>query len=349
MFDHEISPDVQIDPGDAPAIDAMAAQVSTYDFQVDPEGYVTEAQRLARGLPSYVFEALQQFRRKSAPTGGLLIRGLPTGPMPPTPAILTGSSQQVPKAVAVLSMCAAILGEQCGFAPELGGEIVQSIWPAFGSEDTQESVSSTTELYEHTEMAFTDNRADYVGLFCIRQDHEARAVTTLSSIRAMLPLLNDSDVSILRDPRYTTTVDGSFLKGLGRDTPIRIGNIAVIGGSTDRPTLRADFAETEGTDTASSSALAKLRDASRAVAVGVRLRAGDLLFADNHESFHGRTSFTPRWDGMDRWLLRTFVTCDLRRSAKDRPRDGRVVDADYSLHPDIVSTLAAAALPSGPA
>ena len=57
---------------------------------------------------------------------------------------------------------------------------------------------------------------------------------------------------------------------------------------------------------------------------------GDLLIVDNHGALHGRTPFSRRGDGRDRWLLRTFVARDLARSAKDRPGNGRIVQLDYS-------------------
>jgi L-asparagine oxygenase len=40
---------------------------------------------------------------------------------------------------------------------------------------------------------------------------------------------------------------------------------------------------------------------------------------------HGRTGFAPRYDGKDRWLQRTFVMNDLRRSRFQRPGDGYVL------------------------
>jgi L-asparagine oxygenase len=62
----------------------------------------------------------------------------------------------------------------------------------------------------------------------------------------------------------------------------------------------------------------------------VRLRPGDIVLIDNHHALHGRTPFTPRWDGLDRWLLRTFVARDLAASEDVRPGDGRIIDTDFS-------------------
>ncbi|MBJ7505663.1 MAG: TauD/TfdA family dioxygenase, partial [Ilumatobacteraceae bacterium] len=36
-----------------------------------------------------------------------------------------------------------------------------------------------------------------------------------------------------------------------------------------------------------------------------------ILVIDNHRAVHGRTSFTPRYDGTDRWLKRALVVQSL--------------------------------------
>ena len=56
-------------------------------------------------------------------------------------------------------------------------------------------------------------------------------------------------------------------------------------------------------------------------------RAGDLLIIDNTVAVHGRSPFTPRFDGTDRWLQRTFVVSDLAPSAADRR--GRVITTHF--------------------
>ncbi|HRE02697.1 MAG TPA: TauD/TfdA family dioxygenase, partial [Ilumatobacteraceae bacterium] len=55
----------------------------------------------------------------------------------------------------------------------------------------------------------------------------------------------------------------------------------------------------------------------------VLLEPGDLLIVDNSMVVHGRSPFTPRFDGTDRWLQRAFVVDDLAPSAAER--DGRVI------------------------
>ncbi len=66
-------------------------------------------------------------------------------------------------------------------------------------------------------------------------------------------------------------------------------------------------------------------DACERLARTLRLTPGDLVIIDNRVTVHGRTAFQPRYDGADRWLQRTYVTTDLRRSRDHRPHDGHVL------------------------
>ncbi|MFJ1767910.1 TauD/TfdA family dioxygenase [Amycolatopsis sp. NPDC088138] len=296
----------------------------------DPDAYVLEAQLLSDHMPRYLRAALLDLRAKGSTAGGLLIRNVPLGNVPATPEHADLGTGTMLSAAKALSVLVAPLGEQFGFKPELGGQIIQDILPVAGFEETQQSISSTSLLEMHCETAFTDTRADFIALLCLRADPEHPAATLLSPVSDVLARLDHDTCKALRQSRFATTVDGSFLRGSGIPGPLYVQPIRVLTGSEDTPRLRCDFAETIGLDSDSQSALDRLHQAASEAARRIYLEPGDLLIVDNHGSFHGRSPFPRRGDGRDRWLLRAFIARDLARSAANRPGNGRIVEIDYS-------------------
>jgi L-asparagine oxygenase len=327
-----IEPDgIGLAPADRRVLVDACRRLGRHDLRAQAEDFVLEAQLHSARLSEGLRRALLIFRRFGHPSGGLLIRNLPTGSIPSTPEsadVAVGATQSGAAAMSVLLAC---LGDQYGFRPELGGNLVQDILPVREWETHQISISSTVDLEAHTEMAFSHFRSDYVALFCLRQDHDQQAGTTLCSIDALLPQLDVSTVDVLSEPRFRTKVDASFLVGSEVAGEVWTDPIRVLNGSPRRPQLRVDFAETAGKDAEARKALAALREAVASIQVVLQLKQGDLLLVDNNRAVHGRTPFVPRYDGEDRWLLRAFVTKDLRRSEIVRPADERIVEPDYEL------------------
>jgi len=325
---------------DREALVRASRAVAEHDMITQTEAFVLEAQITAGALSATLRRALIGFRRFGDASGGLLVRGVPLGRVPTTPGQV-GSRDTTPKdAAAAMSVLLGCLGEQYGFRPEFGGQIIQEILPVSGFETEQISLGSTVDLECHVEMAFSPYRSDYVALLCLRQDHDRIAGTTVSPIDRILPLLDAATIAVLHEPRFRTKVDASSRAADTLPGDVWVDPISVLTGPVERPHLRVDFAETVGSDPIAGKALDALRDAARRARSVVRLGAGDLLVVDNHRALHGRTAFTPRYDGADRWLLRSFITKDLRLSENVRNADTRVVEVDFSENGGLGSGLA---------
>lgn len=338
---HSHLAEIRLSNEDQAAISYAAKCVQAYDPVTETEQYVMEAQIRSSVLSDQLSRVLLEFRRRGHPVGGLILHGVPIGDIPPTPSRADLGVGVSLKAAASMSVIVGKLGDQYGFRPELGGRIAQDVLPVAGVEETQQSISSNIRLEDHVEMAFSDHRSDYVGLLCLRPDHERVAATTLASVDRILPSVDDRALEILQEPRFKTEVDESFLVGGGFDQRIWVGPIAILGGKAQRPRLRGDFALTMGLDAEAEAALENLRHATEKATYAIVLDAGDLVLVDNHHAFHGRTLFKAKHDGRDRWLLRTFVIKDLSRTEDVRPGDGRIIDTDYSTGPDVLTEVQA--------
>ncbi len=271
-------------------------------------------------LPVEMRHAVDAFARDSGPTGAALMRSLPVGTVPATPATTSGHHEA---GESLLLAVANRLGEPVGYAQEHGGRLVQNIVPERGGAARQTSTSSAVTLAWHTETAFHPHKPRYLLLFCLRGD--AGADTLLCSAADVLPDLDSDTVAALRRPRFRTRPDESFLE------PGTVGEfgppLAVLTGQDAHAVLTYDEDLMVGTDPEAQTALDRLGAAVRAHAAATTLEAGDLLIVDNHRVVHGRTPFAARFDGTDRWLLRTFVVSDLAPSADER--DGRIITTRF--------------------
>jgi L-asparagine oxygenase len=285
------------------------------------EETVESAGRAVAELPHAVRTGLADFTRNPGPTGGLLLRGVPIGPLPatpPTPRAATGAEMHTPF---TLLTVARALGEPVGYLPEQAGDIVQNIVPVQQSATRQVSTSSKVQLMFHTEAAFHPHRPRYLLLLCLRGDPSAS--TTLASIREVAPLIEPTLLDVLFQPRFRTAPDESYLKR--PDAPRQLGApMPVLSGNRHKPSMVFDAELMVGIDAEARQALNALSESVAAHHTGVVLEPGDLLVIDNHVAVHGRSPFTPRFDGTDRWLQRSFVVPELPAD-----RIGRVITTTF--------------------
>lgn len=276
-----------------------------------------------RLLPPAVSHALADLALDAGPAGSLLLRGLPTGTLPATPASPTTVTGKDLLSELILLAVARALGEPVGYRPEHGGALVQNLLPVAATARRQTSTSSAVDLEFHTETAFHPHRPRHLLLTCLRGDAAAR--TYLCSIRELLAELGPDVVAVLSQHRFRTRVDESF----GGTPDLAPGPLVpVLSGPTDAPTLVFDAELMAGEDPEAVLALAFLRRLATTRRLEVVLRPGDLLVIDNHTCIHGRSSFAARYDGTDRWLQRAFVVADLAPSAADRR--GRIIDTTFT-------------------
>lgn len=301
---------------EAPLDDLQIGPVDAADDVADEESVVSLATRLALSLPCA--GDLLEFAARPSPAAALLVRGVPIGEVGPTPPYPGAREDRWTQPELLLLAAARLLGHPIGYAPEHGGRLVQDIVPVKGSETLQVSTSSSGDLMFHTETAFHPHRPRYLLLLCLRGD--PGAATTLLSVAELLAGLDAATIETLREPRFATAVDLSFLGGRRN---VHGEPHCVIGGSVQDPTLLFDADLTVGLDPEACRATEAVQERIAQAHRSLVLEAGDLLVVDNARAVHGRSAYCARYDGTDRWLMRAFTVADLSPSAADR--DGRII------------------------
>ncbi|WP_438490111.1 TauD/TfdA family dioxygenase [Streptomyces sp. S186] len=310
-----------LEPEEMAQVEAAARALCARLPGVDDPRWVAEARSAWEELPAALRRRAATYRRHSGTSGALLVRGLPVDEenLPLTPTVPGSVQREASVPAAVLMMTACGLGDPAAFRAEKSGALVQDVVPVPGQETFQGNAGSVA-LMMHNENAFHAHRPDYVMLLCLRADHDGAAGLRTAGIREALPLLPEATVETLSAPEFATQPPPSF-GACGGTVPAH----PILSGDPEDPDVRVDFAATTGTTERAVEALHVLEKAFDDVSYTVRLSAGDLAVVDNRVTLHGRTAFTPRYDGHDRWLQRTFVLTDLRRSRDHRPDDGYVL------------------------
>lgn len=319
---HALPPSIDAAGSLRPGADLDVAELA--DREPGSEAFVRLAGHSARLLAPAAHDALVDFTDRPHTSGALLLRNLPIGTLPSTPDSPTTPTVQDHISELSLLTVARRLGQPVGYEPEHGGDLIQNIVPTRAAADRQVSTSSKVTLMFHTEGAFHPHRPRYLLLLCLRGDASAR--TTLSSIHEVIPHLPPLVRDVLFEARFRTAVDESYLHGR---TNVLGAPMPVLAGRPETPTMVFDADLMVGVDAEADRALQVLADAVAAMHTGVVLQPGDLLVVDNAVAVHGRSPFTPRFDGTDRWLQRTMVVSDLRPSAGERT--GRVITTVFGV------------------
>ena len=289
----------------------------------DLERFLIEAATIVGVLPPELIRALVRFRTYGSPDEALVIRGLlPTdADYGPTPEHWSLSAQRKPSFESELCLAGVttLLGDLFSFSSEHNGNLIQNVVPQKGDPFAQTTYGSATFLEWHVEHAFADMRCDYTALLCLRGHPEA--ATTIAPIRD-IPL-GEPHRRVLFETRYVIAPDDEQECG-----QVAHGPVAVLTGSAEDPFLRLDPLFMRPSDPADHAAAAALTHIAERIPGAARqhvLIPGDLLVFDNRRVVHGRTAYTPRFDGSDRWLQKGFISSSLRRMLV-RSRRSRVID-----------------------
>lgn len=262
--------------------------------------------------PPQLLQAVRDFGRNPGAASALLLRNLPHDlVLPPTPT--DGRStlkKETFRSEGCLIGAGSLIGEVFAYGKERRGVLIHNVVPIKGKEDTLSSSGSGIEFSFHTEVGFSPFRPHYVFLYCIRSDHESKALTYFTSARKICWYLDQEVIATLRRAEFLIPAPQSF--DYGNDSEQWSGPRPLLFGSSDLPEVCVDLNSAEPLTTAAEHALKMLREVLTMprVVCSVGLTPGDMLLINNRTAIHGRTVIPVRWDGYDRWLQRVYVRKD---------------------------------------
>lgn len=265
----------------------------------DPEGAVRQARLLSAQLPIKLRRSLIDFERVG--DGAFLVCGLEVGAVGATPENPDNDVTHPTEMAKSTSLILSVLAHLVSYRAESWGRICQCLVPTRAARRMQTSTGWGVCLECHTEQAFNLlTRPDFIALGCLRGD--PHAITYVMSARTLQRHLPSWAVELLYEARFLTRVDQSFVTGGVPDT-IR-GPIAVLTGPTDDPviTYDEDLMYSESPD--HQRALDLIKEIWVAIRSCVVLQRGSVIVLDNSRAVHGRSAFSPRFDGSDRWVAR---------------------------------------------
>lgn len=294
-----------------------------------PEEFCREARLAAVHLPKRLVETLYDFGRWGSPSGTLTISGLPLCAVPETPPDSSKHLGELTNLARIQAIFNESLGRMIAYEAEGAGRLFQDMVPARASARTQTSLSSEVELEVHTEQAFSELRPDYLSLACLRGDPDAH--TYLLPAREVVANVEADAAKMLRQPLWTTGVDESFRIGghefLNGDVR---GPVPIISGSDEDPFMLLDQDLMSGVNEQAQQLLDDIGNLYLRCRHSHTLAAGEIIILDNNRVAHGRSDYAARFDGTDRFIIRSFAVRDLAKSRLGREADSRVVTARFS-------------------
>tara|TARA_A100001015_G_scaffold62188_1_gene68583 strand:- start:384 stop:1319 length:936 start_codon:yes stop_codon:yes gene_type:complete len=272
------------------------------------EIFLKEAKEAAHELPESLKEILYEF--KHSEYAALLLKNLYIDRGIETPSSNMhhiGETTLLGKVQAIIN---CYIGEMVSYEAEGDGRLFQDMVPNETMQDSQTSLSSKAELELHTEQAFSELRPDYLSLACLKGASDAK--TYLLDIYDLMDSLDIEDICLLKQSLWNIGVDLSF-KMNGCSDHIR-GPIPIISVLDQSLQLNFDQDLMIGLNEEAKLLSEKIIRIYYEQRKHIVLKPGNLLIINNHKAVHGRSIFTPNFDGNDRFIIRSFIMKNLDKT-----------------------------------
>lgn len=296
------------------------------------ETFCKQCKNMTFLLPPIIKNKIKLFFINQHKTGFLLIKKNPifhdNNSIPMTPINNTSQIGEKTILARIQAIMMNIIAEMVSYEAEGYGRLFQDVVPVKKMNDLQTSLSSQVELEIHTEQAFSTVKPDILSLGCIRGDKNA--FTYILSVNNLLSNVTREEEKLLRKPLWYIGVDISFQINNDKvNTKLR-GPIPILYGPENDPRMVYDQDLMIGVNEEANLLKTKIMDIYYKYRLKINLEAGDILFIDNNRVVHGRSSFQPKYNGFDRFLIRCFGSYHFPSTEYAREKNGRMILSKYS-------------------
>lgn len=321
---------LQLNSDDVRALISLSKQMTASPFP-DADLFCQQAKMLAEYLPEHIKSSLKSFIDSGSPTGlftisNIVFESQDLPDTPPNNKYFVGEKTQLGKIQAIINEA---YGNMIAYEAEGYGHLHQDMVPDVTQAKSQTSLGSSVELEIHTEQAFSNLRPDLLSLACLRGDKNAN--TFVLPVSYILEEMTPEEQAQLREPLWMMGVDMSFKMNDHEfvEGDIR-GPYPIISGPLTDPTLVFDQDLIFGIHEEADELINKIVDIYYKRRLSHVMVPGEILLVDNKRTVHGRSKFAPKYDGSDRFIIRTFVVFDYQKSEYARSDKGRMVSARFS-------------------
>jgi L-asparagine oxygenase len=210
-----------------------------------------------------------------------------------------------------LLLISSALGDPFTWSSIQSGNLINNVFPIRTSESKIISSNATIDFGLHTEDAFHKHAGDYLLLFGYR--NVTKIPTTIVYVE------EDTFHDKLKDQLFKNEF---IIKSNSAHQIMNYVNepTSILFGRPEKPYIRINLNEnkTTGLTKAAEEALCEAKDILQDKKTELLIDENEIVLIDNFRSVHGRDKFTPKYNGLDRWLKRIYITRDIRKSSELR-------------------------------
>ena len=309
----------------------LALKITT-DPTDNPELFSKQAKECSKNVPSRIEAIIKDFGLNGNTFGFLLIKNIPLHTFQEkTPKTNNERIGEKTILARIQSILLYITADMISYEAEGFGRLFQDVVPMKSMETAQTSLGSNTELEIHTEQAFSKLKPDILSLACLRGDFEA--FTYFLPIQTLQNNLTDLEFLELYKLQWKIGVDLSFklnnqdfIEGDFR------GPISILSEPYIDPILIFDQDLMIGLNEEATNLKQKIVDIYYKERNKHNLQPGEIILIDNLRTVHGRSSFIPKYNGYDRFLIRCFAVFDYNKSeyARNNSKNKCMISSIYS-------------------